>query len=199
MEIQDLISVNNLWKNIYPYLVGQIMEIYPHQEGKALELGPFAGGISQNLAKQYPSLDITIADERDEMLAWFKQELATEVKAGNIKIASSKLDKLDFASETYDLVVIRGAFFFLTDNPHLLGEIFRVLKPGGIALVGGGYGKDTPQELINEIADESRVLNDRLGRKWLSIETLTKLIKKAGLEDKTRIWEEGGVWLAITR
>ncbi|MDD2251575.1 MAG: class I SAM-dependent methyltransferase [Dehalococcoidales bacterium] len=199
MEKQDLIRVNQLWKNIYPYLVKQVMEAYSREEGEVLELGPFSGGISLNLARNYPSLRITIADERREMLAWFRNELESEGMADKIKIARTDLNRLDFASETCDLVIIRGAFFFLSENPYLLSEIYRVLTPGGIAVVGGGYGKDTPQELMDEIADESRVLNQRLGRKWLSIETLKEMVSQAGLEENTRIWEEGGVWLVISR
>jgi len=50
-------------------------------------------------------------------------------------------------------------------RPVILKEIYRVLKPGGLAFVGGGYGKDVPQALIDEIAEESRILNDALGRR----------------------------------
>ena len=44
---------------------------------------------------------------------------------------------------------------------NLLQEVFRVLKDGGMAFIGGGFGKGTPRELIDEIADESRQLNAR--------------------------------------
>lgn len=199
MEIQDIIRVNQLWKNIYPYLVKQISETRNQQSGKVLELGPFSGGISFHLAQQYPLMEITIADEREEMLEWFGAETKARNLVNRINIVPSSLEKLDFASESFDLVIMRGAFFFLKDNAFLLGEIYRVLKPGGIALVGGGYGKNAPQSLIDEIADESRVLNDRLGRKWLSIEALKKIAEKNKLSDKTKIWEEGGVWLVVTR
>jgi SAM-dependent methyltransferase len=198
MNIQDLIDVNNLWVNIYPYLVKQILEIYPNREGRVLELGPFAGGISEHLAKECPAMDITIADEREEMLEWFKKELGGSEETKTIKIARTGLNKLEFDSQSFDLVIIRGAFFFLADNPHLLSEIHRVLKPEGVAFVGGGYGKDAPQEQIDAIASESRILNDRLGRKWHGIDTLAQLVEKAGLKSNTRIWEEGGVWLVIS-
>jgi len=81
----------------------------------------------------------------------------------------------------------------------LLGEIHRVLKTGGTAFVGGGYGRKATSEAIQAIADESRILNDRLGRQRLSIETLTNMVDEAGLASNTRIWEEGGVWLVIKR
>ena len=84
-------------------------------------------------------------------------------------------------------------------DEKILLEIFRVLKPGGFAFVGGGYGKDTPQELINEIGSESRMLNEKLGRRRVTVEGLRKMLCRAGLADNTAIEEEGGIWLNIRK
>ena len=81
----------------------------------------------------------------------------------------------------------------------LLREIFRVLKDGGIAFVGGGYGRGVPQKLIAEIADESRKLNERLGRRRVSIEELEELVRKSGLTNNCKIQDKGGVWLVIRK
>ena len=48
--------------------------------------------------------------------------------------------------ETFDLVVSRGSYHFWNDLPAAFREIFRVLKPGGIAYIGGGYGSRSDQE-----------------------------------------------------
>ncbi len=97
------------------------------------------------------------------------------------------------------MVVFRGAFFFLQEKEKLLGEIFRVLKKRGLAFVGGGFGKDTPGPLIRSIADESRALNDKLGRLRVSVEELRTLVKKSALTDFCRIEEQGGLWLSIEK
>jgi len=199
MQIRDLKRVNELWCHIYPYLVSQVMEAYGRDEGGMLELGPFAGGISIELARTYPRFVITVADERPEMLGSFEAQIRQAGFGDRITTRLSHLDKLDFPDKSFDLVVLRGAFFFLRDKPRLLGEIHRVLKTGGTAFVGGGYGRKATSEAIQAIADESRILNDRLGRQRLSIETLTNMVDEAGLASNTRIWEEGGVWLVIKR
>jgi len=199
MQIRDLKRVNELWCHIYPYLVSQVMEAYGRDEGEMLELGPFAGGISIELARTYPRFVITVADERPEMLGSSEAQIRQAGFGDRITTRLSDLDKLDFPDKSFDLVVLRGAFFFLRDKPRLLGEIHRVLKTGGTAFVGGGYGRKATSEAIQAIADESRILNDRLGRQRLSIETLTNMVDEAGLASNTRIWEEGGVWLVIKR
>ena len=96
-------------------------------------------------------------------------------------------------------MIARGVFFFLDADGAILREIFRVLKEGGMAFVGGGYGKDTPLGLINEIADESRELNDRLGRTRVRIEELRNIITRSGLDDHCKIVEEGGLWVVIDK
>ena len=87
----------------------------------------------------------------------------------------------------------------MNNEKYLLQEIYRVLKDGGFAFVGGGFGKDTPQERIDEIADESRILNDRLGRDRVSIMGLEEMVEKAGLTEYCKIEERGGLWLNIKK
>jgi ubiquinone/menaquinone biosynthesis C-methylase UbiE len=115
------------------------------------------------------------------------------------ELANMNLDKLIFLDGSFDLVILRGAFFFIMDKPQILTEAFRILRVGGLAFMGGGYGKDIPQNLIDDIAQESRVLNDNLGRRRVDIETLRQLLFLAGLGDKAQIVEEGGVWLEIRK
>jgi hypothetical protein len=93
----------------------------------------------------------------------------------------------------------RGAYFFLDEEGKILREIYRILKEDGLAFIGGGYGKNTPQVLIDEIADESRDLNDRLGRKRVTEGEVTGMVNKAGLASQAKIEKEGGLWLLIQK
>jgi probable selenium-dependent hydroxylase accessory protein YqeC len=85
------------------------------------------------------------------------------------------------------------------DRPRILSEIYRVLAPGGLAFVGGGYGADIPQSVIDGIAEASRILNDRLGRRRVSLGALKSLIDSQGLTTAAQIVEEGGVWLLVLK
>ncbi|MFO7773144.1 MAG: class I SAM-dependent methyltransferase [Dehalococcoidia bacterium] len=199
MDVDALKRVNRLWQKLYPYLASQIMADYRRDSGAVLELGPFSGGISVELARSYPGLSITIADESTEVVKYLMEEVSISGLAERIKVEETELNDLTFDDSQFDLVVFRGAFFFWNRMRGLLRGIFRVLKDGGMAFIGGGYGKGTPQELIGEIADESRQLNDRLGRRRVSIKEIEELVKKAGLVNNCRIEEEGGAWLVIRK
>lgn len=199
MDIDELKQVNDLWIKIYPYIVSQLMESYQKTGGEVLELGPFSGGISVDLLRLCPELDITIADSSKEVLKYLKQEVSNSGFLQNTKFKQTQFKVLAFDDSQFDLVILRGAFFFLNEKDNFLGEIFRILKPGGMAFVGGGFGKDTPQKLIDEIAEESRRLNDNLGRRRITIKELRKIVKDSGLTDKCKITEKGGIWLIIRK
>lgn len=199
MDIDDLERLNRLWQKVYPYLVAHIMEHYRGNSGAVLELGPFSGGISRELARLYPRFDITVADELPEVVSYLKQKVAAFGLSQRITVRQTDLNNLAFSGSRFDLVIFRGAFFFLGKEEGLLGEVSRVLKEGGLAFVGGGYGKGTPRKVIDEIHGESRELNERLGRRWVEVEELEELVKDSGLTDNYRIEEEGGVWLVIRK
>jgi SAM-dependent methyltransferase len=197
MNLQDIKKINHLWHQVYPYLTAQIMEHYRSGSGTVLELGPFSGGISRELARSNPDMVITIAAEQPEVVTYLEQEVEDAGLGHNIKVKQTDLSHLGLADSCFDLIAFRGAFFFLEDE--LLLEIFRVLAPGGLAFVGGGYGKSIPQQLIDNIHDESQVLNKRLGRKWVTKEQLEAMLTRTGLAENCRIEEVGGIWLVIRK
>ena len=199
MDIKDLISLDNLWKETHPYIVAQIMEGYHRQSGAVLELGPFAGSIAIELSRLYPKLDITIAHESPEIVEYIEERISASGLAKDIAVEKMDLNSLIFNDCQFDLVIFRGAFFFLRDKEKLLTEIWRVLNKGGFALVGGGHGKGVPQEIIDQIAGELRKLHKKLGGRWLSVRELKEIVSSAQLADNCKIVEEGGTWLNIRK
>ncbi|NQU04073.1 MAG: class I SAM-dependent methyltransferase [Syntrophaceae bacterium] len=199
MNITDLKRVNDLWKKVYPYLASQIMEEYQRNSGSILELGPFSGGISRELMVLYPELKVTIAAESPDVIEYIDEEIEGFGLSEKIDIIETSYNSLVFSDDRFDLVILRGGFFLLDSGGQLFREIFRVLKPGGMAFVGGGYGKDIPLELIGEIADESRELNDRLGRVRVGVEELKEIIKRSQLAERCSIVEKGGLWVYIRK
>jgi len=199
MDLTNLKRVNDLWSKIYPYLAIQVMEYYGRSHGEVLELGPFSGGISVELARLHPGLNITIAAQDLGVVDYLRKEIQGAGLNRKMEVDWSELDNLVFADCLFDVVIFRGAYFFLDEEGKILREIYRILKEDGLAFIGGGYGKNTPQALIDEIADESRDLNDRLGRRRVAEHEVANMVNKAGLASQVRIEKEGGLWLVIQR
>jgi SAM-dependent methyltransferase len=199
VDLKDLKRVNDLWSKIYPYLAIQVMKSYGRSDGKVLELGPFSGGISMELARLYPGLNVTIAAQDRGVVDYLRGEIERAGLNLKMEVAWSALDPLAFADLLFDLIIFRGAYFFLDDQGRILREIYRVLKGNGLAFIGGGYGENTPQTLIDEIAEESRDLNDRLGRRRVTEQEVGDMVSGAGLSRQARIERGGGLWLVIQK
>jgi probable selenium-dependent hydroxylase accessory protein YqeC len=201
MDPRIVAQLNRLWKHIYPHLSRFVADIYRRQggrgEGDVLELGPFAGGIAKELLTLSSEFRVVVADTSPELFGDLQEEIRETPLAQRIIITSSPLSPLAFLDRSFDLVVCRGAFFFLT--PPILQEIYRVLRPGGIAVVGGGYGPTTPQDLIGEIAAESKQLNLQLGKQWMTEGDLAQMIQEASLQGDAEISTEGGLWMILKR
>lgn len=199
MNLDLLKQVNRLWHRIYPYLADQVFEIYQKDFGRMLELGPFSGGISFEMAKRQRAVDMTLADKDPRVLEYFEEEIRGKGFSVSIKTEKTAYAPLIFDDGVFDLVVFRGAFFFLDEKGRLLQEISRVLNNTGVSFVGGGFGKSTPRQMINEIADESRELNDLLGRKRFAVDNLEAIIDRSGLSGISRIVQEGGLWVIMDK
>lgn len=190
-DLEDLRRLNLLWGPIYPHLAEWITRWSPSAPRRFLEVGPFSGGISRALLKLFPQgKAVFVTPER--FVAWAIREDFGQ----GLEAVTGDPERLPFGS-SFDLVLFRGAFFFLT--PAMILEIDRVLQRGGAALIGGGYGPLTPPEEIERIAEESKDLNARLGKKWISKDQLERMIREARLEARSRIVEEGGLWLLLRK
>lgn len=199
MDLILLRQVNALWRKVCPYLAEHVMEYYGRRHGDVLELGPFAGGISLELARRHPGLNITVAAQDSVVVDLLGKEIEGTGLGGEIEVKRSRLDLLAFADSLFDLVIFRGAYFFLDEGGGILKEICRVLREGGIGFIGGGYGKDTPQPVIDEIADVSRDLNDRLGRIRVTVDDVQNMVSRSGLTPQPEIEKEGGLWVIIRK
>ena len=191
MDVRLIKTLNDLWQPIYPFLGKWILKWCPENIGRVLELGPFSGGISTSLLKHNPQLQTFCLVEQEELIEPIRASFHPHIE---FKIGGLKM--LPF-HPSFDLIIFRGAFFFLTSE--MIKESYRSLRPGGYALLGGGYGPLTPKEEIEKIALESKKLNYRLGKRSISREMLAGMIDEAGLNLCSTIIEDGGLWVLVNK
>ncbi len=199
MNIVDIKAVNDLFKPIYPYIARQITETYGRQDGKALEIGPFAPGISIEVARLCPMIEIGLGDDSAEVNEYFQAVIAEAGLDERIRVQEIDKFNLPFPDNTFNLVYFRGGLFFWGREDLLLREIYRVLSPRGLAMVGGGFGAETPDALVASIVDESRELNRRLGKRGIPEAGVAAMVEKAGLEGFTLMDCRRGLWAVIRK
>jgi len=199
----DLVrSINRLWLPVYAGIATQVTEHFPQEPKRILEIGCFSGGIGLALLQEHPQSRLTVALDLGELVETFSidwKDLLSDSDAVRVELVSTSLDALDVPDSYYDLIVCRGVFFFLGSGSNLLSEIDRVLSPGGIAFAGGGFGSHTSPDLIRQIADESRRLNNELGKRFFSKDEFRSALADSGLSHRSEITEEGGLWAVIRK
>ena len=199
MDFGDVKDVNHLFGRLYPYIARQILDAYGRDEGLALEIGPYGPGISIAISNLCPKMKITVGDDYPGIIDYFRQELEAASLAHRIEIKELDKFNLPYAEGSFDLVYFRGALFFWEKEAQILKEMYRVLKPGGVALAGGGFGASTPDEVISEILDRSHELNRRLSKRVLSDSELTSILAEAGLTDSAQWDKRHGLWVVLRR
>lgn len=199
MKLEDIRDVNDAFRDLYPFLAQQVAAAYGRDDGLALEIGPYGPGISIELARRLPGLQIVVGDDDPAVNAYLGEKVAEVGMAPRLVVRTVDKYALPFADETVDLVVFRGGLFFWPDEAAILSQVARVLRPGGVGVVGGGFGAEAPDALIEAVADRVRELNRRLGKKTFSPSQIEALIQEAGLGDCTEVDYRHGLWLVIRR
>jgi len=118
-------------------------------DAKILELGCGPAYMWKDCANRIPSTwDITLSDLSSGMIdsAW----RSLVVTGRNYKFKEIDAQYIPFEDETFDAVVANFMLYHVPDRPKALGEIKRVLKPGG-KLVAATAGDDHMKEMMEYI------------------------------------------------
>ncbi len=201
MTEEDLRCVKelyHLWKPVYPFLARHVAGLYGRHGGRAVELGPFAGAIYA-LADRGVAEHFTLAPFSTELATFFREETNHSGYGSRIEVLSTDQSFTNIPSFGADLIVFRGAFFFPGHFHADLKAVGRILSPGGMAFVGGGFGRDTPAGVISSIAARSHELNERLGKQDVHPHDLKGRIAEAGLEGMATVTTEGGLWVVLRK
>ncbi|MEN6615568.1 MAG: hypothetical protein ABFD12_03345 [Syntrophorhabdus sp.] len=190
-------EINRLWRAVYPLLADHIAEIYGRSDGTVAEIGPFCGVI-YDLVPKIIGGDFAIMSFPESITAMYEREVAQRGFLSKIRCINTDPALSGVKDESIDLVIFRGALFF----PELFGvnypAILRVLRDGGVAFIGGGFGKYTPPALIEPIAKRSRELNILLGKKEITPEAIVSDLKAAGIT-RAEITTDGGIWVILKK
>ena len=135
-------------QDVYPWLLRDFIEFTGWQVAgrKILEIGCGPGFMLQQFSTASPAL-LTGVDASFAML----HRVAAAARAPKAFLVQADACRLPFAEASFDAVFSRGSVFFWADLQAAFACIRRCLKPGGQALIGGGYGISTPQQIIDEV------------------------------------------------
>lgn len=198
VDLKMIQEINRLWYPVFPHLARHVGEIYKRQDGSVLDIGPFSG-VSFWLVKEKIGTSFRIASFPPGMADFFRGETRDLRLEAEVSVVESSPALEGIEDNGTDLAVFRGAFFFPSIFEIDLRAIHRVLAPGGVGFVGGGFGKHTPNQVILSLGKRSRELNLHIGKIELSVPELARLVETSGLGNDAQVVEEGGLWVLIKK
>jgi ubiquinone/menaquinone biosynthesis C-methylase UbiE len=123
-------------------LAGRIVADYAIMAGKALLIHGGDGGMEQALQRgmaEWTELEITALYPKEQIAEQARQRLQKEKLDHRISCRVGSIEQLPFEAQSFDLVAGVGPVLIWTNRPQTMRELYRVLRDGGVALVGGRY------------------------------------------------------------
>jgi len=191
-------EINELWEPVYPFLAKHIGESYGRQDGAGLEIGPFCGVIYSLLSYGVGN-QFMIGSFPPEMTFFFSDHIRKKGLTGKINVIETDQSLTGIEDNSIDLIIFRGALFFPSLFRVDYQAINRVMKSAGIAIIGGGFGKRTPPEVIRPIAERSKALNLMIGKIEVADEQIEDDITASGVALNYEIIHEGGLWVILRK
>jgi len=130
--MNDLMSLgaHRIWKRDFAANSG--IDLGDH----VLDLAGGTGDIAALLSKRVGANGrVVLSDINEAMLNVGRQRLEDQGMVGNISYAIANAEHLPFGSDEFDAVTIAFGLRNVTDKDAALSEMYRVLRPGGKALI----------------------------------------------------------------
>jgi SAM-dependent methyltransferase len=116
------------------------------QRGRCLDVGCGKADLDVVLAK-ITQMTILGLDINEDVLTKARAKVEQAGLADRISFIHGDVHKMPLETGSFDVVISRGSYAFWKDKEVAMREILRVLKPGGVALIGGGKGFYFPRPL----------------------------------------------------
>jgi len=134
----------------YPYVVGDVLKHAKPARGVWIDLGAGKGQVAIPLIEATGNPVVMIDPNAEAMTEGLR--LAREKGLADRLVAVVGVaEELPLPDDSVDLVVSRGSIFFWKDPAKGLQEVYRVLRPGGKAYIGGGAGSGYPREAVERL------------------------------------------------
>lgn len=147
-------TMKGLFRKIYPMIAEQVIERTGIRSGLCIDLGGGPGMLGIRIA-QASQLRVVVVDPQAECIDLAKENIAEHGMRHRVMAQAGRAEALPFRDGAADLVVSRGSIYFWQDQCRGLREVFRVLRPGGWAWIGGGFGnRQLRDEILAAKADD---------------------------------------------
>ncbi len=188
-------------ENFMPAIVStvkQIIEDYGVLEGVCVDVGCGTAVFAIELCK-HSKLKIFALEKEKAIYKVARMNIEKEGLADRIIPILGDAHKMPFENEFADFIISRGSYHCWKDKVQVFKEIYRVLKKGGTAFVGGGFGRYVTDEEYKRMKSlRDRSLGDD-AKAYSSPDKLREVINKAGISNFHISYDRAGLWVEIKK
>lgn len=192
-------STRTVFARIYPVIADLIIDRTGITRGTCLDVGSGPAPLAIALALR-SDLQIMALDTSPTMQSLMVQNIRALNLDTRIVPLLCDVHTIPIADETCDLVVSRGSYHFWNDLSTAIREIYRVLKPGGTAHIGGGYGSLKIKNDVLARRKEQGIMydsgcstNTRFSK--VGVGEIESSLITAGIRDHRIINDDSGFWI----
>lgn len=137
----------------YPPLAKQIVTRYKleEREGIGIDIGGGPGNLVIELAKQTKKMYWVNADINPHFFPFLWKKAAEAGVSHRIGTIFADAQAMPFKDGYADILVSRGSFPFWDNKLLGFSEVYRVLKPGGVAFIGRGFPESLPVDVARKV------------------------------------------------
>ncbi len=190
-------------ENFMPAIIStvkQISEDYGVLEGVCVDVGCGTAVFTIELCRR-SRLKIYALEKENAIYEVARKNIEKERLTERIIPVLGDAHKLPFESEFADFIISRGSYHCWEDKVRVFEEIYRVLKKGGIGLVGGGFGRYVTEEESNRMKSLRDHSLDEDAKVYSLPDKLRDVITKAGISksDFRVSYDRAGLWAEIRK
>lgn len=163
---------------VYPLLAQQFVDDYCLDQGIAVDMGTGPGYLGLELAK-ITNMEVFFLDYSREALDQCRQNVLSCELDNKVRFIEADVAAIPLPDNMADFVMSRGSLWFWKDPVKGLEEIVRILKPGGVAYIGGGLGRYVPDTMRQRLIKANREARKKRGETRPSLEAVRELADEA--------------------
>ena len=176
-----------------PALSAALIEVVGVEPGsRLLDVGCGPGGLARALAEVVGAENVSAVDPSEP----FAKTCREQLPGADVRVAAA--EELPFADDSFDGAFAQLVVNFMSDAERGVGEMKRVVKQGGtVAACTWDYAGEMTMlraywDAAREIAPEAAQVDEAATMRYATVEELTGLWRKVGLDDVTG----GELWVS---
>jgi ubiquinone/menaquinone biosynthesis C-methylase UbiE len=186
---------------IYPVIAHQILKKADIDTGSCLDVGSGPGHLAIALAT-LSDLHVYAMDNARPMLRIAEANIGKYRLDQRVTPVFGDVHAIPFDDASMDLITSRGSFYFWENLSRGFSECMRVLRPGGLAYIGCGFGSARFREEIVPKMRERDPAWEKKHESWYTNcnpHIVRSALAAAGIRNYDLTEDERGYWVCFRK